>query len=406
MSRLITVFIECKNERIRQAFEDILSRRRGFIVTHVRQAGSTDVLILELDEANPQRTFSSIRSTLSTASQTEIFLTAGRTDPQMMLEAFRLGVKEYIPQPMNPQEFEAALGRFEERLRSRVPTRERKAGKVISIVGAKGGVGTSTVATNLAVATRHVDSTTSVALVDLNLTNSDLTLFLDLPTAGGLRDLSQDLSRLDETILHSVLMKHKSGVDVLPSGFNGLDGSTPESGCVTQTLDLMQSLYDLVFVDCGHTLDVSKEALAFSSTIVIVMTLTVPAVRRTKQLLDFFREANYGSKTIMLVVNRYSSRDEEVLRHTEDTLKHKIDGLIPNDYASTSRAINEGQPLPVLASRAGITQWYLHQGAIFGANHQKDRHEFSDLKNAKKGSFLTRCLPSLGFDAKAKFQSP
>jgi pilus assembly protein CpaE len=405
MSRLITVFIECKTNAVRHAFQETFARNPSYIVTQAKQAGAADVLVLELDEANPQRTFSSIRSTVSAASQTEIFLTAGRTDTQIMLEAFRLGVKEFIPQPINPQEMEAALGRFEERLSARVPTRERKAGKVVSLIGAKGGVGTSTVATNVAAGTKHIALTRSVALMDLNLQNSDLTLFLDLRASGGLRDLSQDLSRLDETILNSVILKHKSGIDLLPSGYDGLNGMTPASGCVTHTLDLMQSLYDCIFIDCGHALETSKEALDFASTIILVTTLNVPAVRRTKQLLDAFRDARYESNKIMLIVNRYSARDEELLRHTEETLQHKIDGLIPNDYASTNRAGNDGQPLTVVAPRAAITQWYLQQGAIFAGKDQEDQHEVTDQRNTKRGSFLTRYLPGLGLDAKAKLQS-
>jgi pilus assembly protein CpaE len=406
MSRLITVFIECKNGSVRQAFEDMFSRKPGYIMTQAKQAGAADVLILEVDEANPQRSLSAIRSTVGAASQTEIFLTAGRIDPQMMLEAFRLGVKEYIPQPINPQELEAALGRFEERLQSRVPTTERKAGTVVCIIGAKGGVGASTVATNLAAATKHVVPSKSVALVDLNIHNSDLTLFLDLPSSAGLRDLSQDLSRLDETILHSVLMKHKSGIDLLASGYDGLNGMTLPSGCVTHTLDLMQSLYDCVFIDCGHALDATKDALDLSSTIILVTSLNVPAVRRTKQLLDAFHDAHYGSKKLMLVVNRYSPRDEELLRHTEDLLKHKVDGLIPNDYGSTNRAMNDGTPLPTLAARAPITRWYLQQGSIFGVDHREAVIEAATSKHDKKGSFLARYLPSLGLDAKAKLQTP
>jgi pilus assembly protein CpaE len=406
MSRLITVFIDCKNEQTRHAFEETFGRKPGYIVTQAKQIGAADVLLLELDEANPQRTFSSIRSTVSAASQTEIFLTARRTDTQIMLEAFRLGVKEFIPQPVNPQEMEAALSRFEERLGARLPTRERKMAKVVSIIGAKGGVGTTTVATNLAVSTRHVSSTKSVALMDLNLHNSDLTLFLDLKGSGGLRDLSQDLSRLDETILESVLMKHKSGVDLLPSGYDGLNGMAPVSGCVAHTLDLMQSLYDLVFVDCGHILETTKEALDFSSTIILVTTLNVPAVRRTKQLLDVFRDAHYGSNKIMIVVNRYSTRDEELLRHTEETLKHKVDGLIPNDYTSTNHASNDGRPLTMLAPRAAITQWYLKQGAVFGGNNHEGQQGVTDQNNIKRGSFFTRYLPGLGLEAKAKLQSP
>ena len=406
MSRLITVGIECKTDSVRQAFEGTFSKKTGYILTQAKQGGAADVFILELDEANPQRTFLLIRSTVGSTPQTEIFLTACRTDTQIMLEAFRLGVKEFIPQPINPQELEAALTRFEDRLRSRIPTRELKQGKVVSIIGAKGGVGTSTVATNLAASTKHAAPSHSIALMDLNLQNSDLPVFLDLPGSSGLRDLSQDLSRLDETIVQSVMTKHASGVELLPSGYDGLDGTKPPTGSITHTLDLLQSLYDCVFVDCGHAVDSTREALDFSSIIIVVTTLTVPAVRRTKQLLDAFRDAAYGSNKIMLVINRYSTRDEELLRHTEATLKHMVAGLIPNDYASTSRAINGGQPLSMLAPRAAITEWYLHQGAIFGLTPTGDESDVVKAKTAKKGSFLSRYIPSLGFDAKAKLQSP
>ena len=88
----------------------------------------------------------------------------------------------------------------------------------------------------------------------------------------------------------------------------------------------------------------------------------------------------------MLVINRYSTRDEELLRHTEATLKHMVAGLIPNDYTSTNRAINGGQPLSMLAPRAAITEWYLHQGAILGLTSTGDKSDVVKAKTAKKGS--------------------
>ena len=402
MARFLTVSLECKNDTVRSAFAEILTARRGIILNQTKGQGSADMVVIELDESSPQRTFAAIRSTLSAAAQTEIVLTASRTDPQVILEAFRIGVREFIPQPISRQEVETALARFEERAKGKVSTNEKKAGIVVSIIGAKGGVGTSTVATNLAMSLKQVAPHKSVALVDLNRHDSDLPLFLDLPAPRGLRDLSDDISRLDEAILRSVLVEHESGIDLLQSGYDGIEGIEPVPGCVLRTLDLMRSIYDYVFVDCGHILEnATREALDYSSSVMVVMTLNLPTIRRTKQLLELLHAAHYGSDKVSLVVNRYSRHDEELLRHTEESLQHKMVGLIPNDYATVNQAINSGKSLKALAPKAAVTQWYLVHAASLAKRHDENSH-LSQIEPEKKGSFLARYLPSLGFDVKPK----
>jgi pilus assembly protein CpaE len=402
MARFLTVSLECKNDTVRSAFAEILTARRGIILNQTKGQGSADMVVIELDESSPQRTFAAIRSTLSAAAQTEIVLTASRTDPQVILEAFRIGVREFIPQPINRQEVETALARFEERAKAKVSTNEKKAGIVVSIIGAKGGVGTSTVATNLAMSLKQVAPQKSVALVDLNRHDSDLPLFLDLPAPRGLRDLSDDISRLDEAILRSVLVEHESGIDLLHSGYDGIEGIEPVPGCVLRTLDLMRSIYDYVFVDCGHILEnATREALDYSSSLMVVMTLNLPTIRRSKQLLELLQAAHYGSDKVSLVANRYSRHDEELLRHTEESLQHKMVGLIPNDYATVNQAINSGKSLKALAPKAAVTQWYLVHAAALAKRHDENSH-LSQIEPEKKGSFLARYLPSLGFDVKPK----
>ena len=120
MARLVAVSIDCRNQAARQTFEDIVSRRRDYLVAKGQGTGSADMLLLELDEFRPQQTFAHIRELLSDSPQLEVFLTASRTDPQILLEAFRLGVKEFLAQPLTRQDVEPALARFEERFAGRV----------------------------------------------------------------------------------------------------------------------------------------------------------------------------------------------------------------------------------------------------------------------------------------------
>jgi pilus assembly protein CpaE len=402
MARFLTVSLECKNDKVRGVFTEILSNRSGIILAQGKGAATADMVVLELDEASPQRTFGTIRTTLAAAPQTEILLTATRTDSQVMLEAFRMGAKEFIPQPINRQEVEAAFARFEERAKDRTATNENKAGIVIGLIGAKGSIGTTTVATNLAMSLKQVSPKRSVALVDLNRHDSDIPLFLDLPAPRGLRDLSDDISRLDETILRSVLVEHESGIAVLQSGYDGLDGLEPVHGCVLRTLDLMRSIYDYVFVDCGHVLENgTKEALDYCSNVIVVMTLSLPAIRRTKRLLELLRSAKYGPDKLSVLVNRYTTREQEILRHTEDALQLKVAGTIPNDYTMVNEAISHGKPLKGVAPKSPVTQWYVQHATAIAKRHKDNSHVFQG-EAKKQSSFLARYLPSLGLHARTR----
>ena len=91
MARLIAVSIDCRNEAARQTFEEIVSRRRDYLVTKGQGTGAADMFLLELDESRPQQTFAHIRELLNASPDLEVFLTASRTDPQVLLEAFRAG---------------------------------------------------------------------------------------------------------------------------------------------------------------------------------------------------------------------------------------------------------------------------------------------------------------------------
>ena len=148
MARLVAVSIDCRNQAARQTFEDIVSRRRDYLVAKGQGTGSADMLLLELDEFRPQQTFAHIRELLSDSPQLEVFLTASRTDPQILLEAFRLGVKEFLAQPLTRQDVEPALARFEERFAGRVSGIDRQSGRVIAFTREPSASRASTIGTD------------------------------------------------------------------------------------------------------------------------------------------------------------------------------------------------------------------------------------------------------------------
>jgi pilus assembly protein CpaE len=403
MARLIAVSIDCRNEAARQTFEEVVSRRRDYLVTKGQGTGAADMLLLELDELRPQQTFGHIRELLNTSPNLEVFLTASRTDPQILLEAFRLGVKEFLPQPLTRQEVEPALARFEERFIGRTAEGDTEAGRVVCVIGARGGVGASTVATNLAMSVQQARQRESVALVDLDMHGGDLGLFLDLHASQGLKHLSKDISRLDETIVRSSLSQHSSGLHLLASGYDGFDEAAPTTGSTMRVIGLLRSMHRHVLVDCGHVLEQAvKEALDCSDQILVVTTLSLPTIRRTKRLLEAFGTAQYPTGKVGVVVNRYVNDQKELLKETEEMLGVRMAGLIPNDYGTASEAINHGKPLTIMAARTAIGQWYLKgtdqligdKAAVNGAAAGKD--------SSKKTWFLGRYLASFGLETGGK----
>jgi len=403
MARLIAVSINCRNEAARQTFEEIVSRRRDYLVTKGQGTGAVDMLLLELDELRPQQTFGHIRVLLSTSPELEVFLTSSRTDPQVLLEAFRLGVKEFLPQPLTRQEVEPALARFEERFNGRTSGAEMQSGRVISIIGARGGVGTSTIATNLATSVRQGRQNESVALVDLDLHGGDLGLFLDLHASQGLKHLSKDISRLDETIVRSSLAKHSSGLHLLVSGYEGFDEVEPTTGSTMRVFGLLRSMHRHVFVDCGHVLEPAvKEALDCSDQILIVTTLSLPTIRRTKRLLEALGAAQYPAGKVLVIVNRYTNDQKELLNQTEDMLGLRVAGLIPNDYPTASEALDHGKPLTIMAPRTTIGQWYLRRADQLIGGKAAVNGMVAGKDPSKKASFFGLSLPSFGSGTKEK----
>jgi pilus assembly protein CpaE len=403
MSRLIAVSIDCRNEAARQTFEEVVSRRRDYLVTKGQGTGSADMLLLELDESRPQQTFSHIRELLGTAPDLEVFLTASRTDPHLLLEGFRVGVKEFLPQPLTRQDVEPALARFEERFRGRTIEVDGQAGKVICVIGARGGVGTSTVATNLATSVQQARHRESVALVDLDIHGGDLGLFLDLHPSQGLHHLSKDISRLDETIVRSSLVKHPSGLHLLASGYEGFHEVQPTTGSTMRVIGLLRSIHRHVFIDCGHVLEQAvKEAMDCSDQIILVTTLSLPTIRRTKRLLEALGTARYPTDKVVLVVNRYMNDQKELLTETERLLEMQVAGRIPDDHRTASEALNHGKPLTIMAPKTTIGQWYLREiDHLIAGNGSGNRTE-AKSQSSNTTSFLSRYLPSLGFDAKGK----
>jgi pilus assembly protein CpaE len=285
----------------------------------------------------------------------------------MLMQAIRIGVKEFFPQPIKRSDVEQALKRFKERRAQATPAATyQKSGKLISVIGSKGGVGTTTISVNLAVTLAGQEKNQSVAILDMNTLFGEIPLFLEISPKYHWGEITKNIERLDDTFLMNVLSKHSSGVHVLPSpGYlNGHQAPTPH--IMERLLGLMKRVFDYVVIDCGQsTNETTLKTLQMSDEVFLVSVLSLPCLANTNKLLKSLIDLGYLRKErIKVVMNRYLKKNEISLQDAKKGIGHDLSWIIPNDYGTTMSAINNGRPLSEIAPRSKIVKSFEEMAEI------------------------------------------
>jgi pilus assembly protein CpaE len=363
----ITFLLKIKNEKVKKEFEETIASIPGFQIQNPGSPSSLDLLILEIGD-DLKKEFELIHSFQTSGIVREIFLTSSRLDPDFLIQAIRAGAKEFFPQPIKREEVRNALLKLKERKASAVFSEEKKKrGKIINVIGSKGGVGTTTVAVNLATSLMESKGSRSVALIDMNLLFGEIPLFLNVESAFNWGEVARNISRLDSTYLMSILSKHPSGVHILPSP-NGLDGTnvaTPE--IIEKLLGLMQTVFDFIVIDGGQSLDdISLKILQMSDNVFLVAILSLPCLTNVKRLLWTFQKLGYPQEeNIKILISRYHKNSVISLKEAEQSIKKSIFWHIPNDYTTTMSAINQGKTLSSIAHGSEISKNLRELASIF-----------------------------------------
>ena len=374
MKGRLLIDLRLHSEMVRRLFVELLARHPELTERPAQSTGHPDVLIIELDETDPIVTFTQIRGLQKSSPQTQILLTTSRADRQVLLDALRAGVKEFLPVPFTQDEAEQALRRLKEGIVESQPEPEKPKGEIIGVFAAKGGLGASSLTVNLGCSLLHLENSKSVVLIDLDIHSSDLPLFLDIEPTHSLKEIADDYERVDKLFLMNLLSKHESGLYLLPSGYDDRTHETFSPRCVVHTLTLLRSMFDYVVVDCGALLDDStRTVLKLSSSVIVVSTFHVPVVRSTKRLLDLFQGMGQPSQQLRVVMNRYDARAKTLLKNTETSLQHKLFAFIPNNYDLASSAINNGQPVSRLAPNSDLTKSYQRLAASLSERSSKEK---------------------------------
>ncbi len=321
--------------------------------------------------------------------QTTVYLTGSDPDAQVILQAMRAGASELLARPVTSSDLGTAMKKLSTKMQQELSA-ARQAGKVVTIFSNKGGVGTTTIATNLALSLAR-ETGEQVVIADLDLQLGDVTVFLNMKPRYTIVDVVSRGPGLDPGSVHSALARHESGVYVLGEPARPEDADTIEPDQIGQVLNHLRQMFPYVVVDTTHTFeDRTIEVLDISDLILLVVLLDLPNIRNVQRCLDVFnRLPGYGGEKVKLLVNRYMPDLQIGIPQVEKTLKRNIYWKIPNDYGRVINSINTGTPLVSVDGDSPVSTSFTNLARdIAGLPPQEPSR---DIKNKKRfGLFKSR----------------
>ncbi len=292
----------------------------------------------------------------------QVIMMSVAIDSEQLRRAMMAGARDLLPKPPSGEELVSAIRLISERARERrhkvapidlqatEDPREssenafRPQGKLIAIYSAKGGVGCSTLATNLAIGL-HTDETNTV-LVDANLQFGDVAILLNLPLKFSVVDLTSNSEELDPEIVEGVLLGHDCGLRVLAAPPRPEMADEVKAEQAQRVLRYLRTKYAYVVVDTGSTMnDIALAVLDEADLLVMIATPEIPAIKDARLTFDLLNLLGFPKERVLFVLNKVDPKNGIGTKEIAANLKHEVDAEIPANGRAVSASINQGVPL-------------------------------------------------------------
>jgi len=314
------------------------------------------LVIIAMRPADKDSIFAFIENVKRKYPLTSIFMTCEEKDPDLILESMRAGVDEYLLKPLRKEDLARAVEKVSRRVivKRPVPGTGVAEGKIIAVLGSKGGYGKTTVAVNLAASLARTEGR-PVMIVDLDLEGGDVSTFLNIRPSYTIVDVARNVSRIDANYLKGVMNRHESGAYVLSEPKSVAEVEEITAPKIKEILNLLKGMGGYVIVDGGYSFDERYLAVMdMADMIMLVGVLTIPAIRNIQKTLGVFRDLGYGKDKVKLLINRHGANEDIKVEYAEDALSYPITWMVPNDYRAVVTSINRGIPVVTLSPRSQI----------------------------------------------------
>jgi len=271
---------------------------------------------------------------------------ADNADADLILEAMRAGCCECLSRPVGVNEFGEAIGRLRTRLNGRKTIVPKPSGRILAMLGARGGAGATTLAVHLEwfLARQYGKRT---LLLDEHRRLGHVSLYLGADEANyHFYEPVRNIGRLDESLLHGFVLHHSSCLDILPSPDGADEVANVSLDDIQRVIRILAQNYEFVVIDCPHGVhNLSLAIIDCCAELYLIATPDVPGLRDLSRCIDSFLQSNVSSEKIKVVINRYSSDGALRLRQIEKAIQQPIAITIPTASSDLIRAMNIGSPV-------------------------------------------------------------
>jgi pilus assembly protein CpaE len=316
---------------------------------------SPNIIILD-DDPETDEIFRRLSKMRHVFPEAAIFIISNDKHPKHIVEVMKAGATEYLVTPLSPKVLTNAI----EEIRAKLTETGRIAkGTVYSFISSKGGVGSTILAVNTAVAmAKSANDGSAVALFDISFQSGDTTVLLDILPETTIVDICKNFHRLDVSLLKGAMTKHNSGLELLAAPTNPEDHEEIKEGHTEKIIGLLSKLYDRLIVDCPSMTidDHTIEAFRNSNKVFVVIDLSLPAIRNAIRITQLIRKIGINEEKIEFLLNRYEKGATFSIDDAEKSLGKRIFWLFPNDFSDIMSSINEGEPVIQLHPRSLISR--------------------------------------------------
>jgi len=293
-----------------------------------------------------------------------------QSDPEFLLQAMRSGIRDFLRKPFEQVEVRALAARLAEECGAE-PVRKAVTGRLFVVLGTKGGVGTSTVAVNLAVQLAQIPSKKTL-LLDFSRPMGDVAALLDLKPAFQLRDAAENVQRLDGTLLKGLLTTHRSGLEVLSGAARLEDWQEASLRVIERIVEIAQQNFDFVVMDLGAFYSAEWQKILNAAEVLLVSEADLPGLAKLHKHLMALETLGVSSAQLRLVVNRWHRHDEQALARVENDMRMPVFARLPNNFKEVTDATLRG--VPVTKSGDPLTEGFAKIAArLAGAESSNGR---------------------------------
>jgi len=284
---------------------------------------------------------------------------------ETMRKAIFAGATDVIVYPFTPSKLVDAIYRSSQvakrnqaiqREKSPGSRKKYRQGQLITVFSTKGGVGKTFVATNLAVSLAQ-NTEEKVALLDLDLDFGNAALALNVMPRYTISDVINELRNLDQDLLESYLIPHRSGIKLLAANAYPQMAEFINAEQIEIIIKVLQAAYDYVVVDMpARFYDPVDPAFQQADLLMLVTTQDVATLRNLKASLTALNSLNYPKHKIKMLLNRAETRGDIKPKDVETTLNSELYAVLPVDYKAVNSSLNKGIPVVLLYPRAKISR--------------------------------------------------